>query len=160
MAQGFKVDFIGIGAPRSGSTWLFHALGRHPAVCLSEPKEIKYFNREDFLRPVIDGDDESPYINPNHARDLDWYARHYRHCPADSLKGEFSPQYLFDDAAPARIHTSFPDVKLLVCLRNPIDRIHATYCAYVISRKTRTRPSKTSLPATPACCAADTMRAA
>lgn len=128
LAQSLKVDFIGIGAPRCGTTWLFYALGQHPRICLSEPKEIRYFNREDFMPAYRKGKDELPFINPRHTKNLAWYARHYKHCPGTSISGEFSPQYLFDDEAPARIHRFFPEVKLLACLRDPIDKIHSAYC--------------------------------
>ena len=132
MERSFNVDFIGIGAPKCGSTWLFYALGQHPKICLSEPKEITYFNREDFAKPHVRGRDNLPFINPNHTKDIAWYARHYKHCPADTLKGEFSPGYLFDDDAPSNIHRNFPNVKLLACLRNPIDRAHTTYWAQTL----------------------------
>lgn len=129
LAQGLKVDFIGIGAPKCGTTWLFYALGQHPRICLSEPKEIGYFNREDLMPPYRQGTDQLPFINPHHTRDLAWYAKHYAHCPPAAMKGEFSPTYLFDGEAPARIHRLFPEVKLLACLRNPIDKIHSSYCS-------------------------------
>jgi hypothetical protein len=43
------------------------------------------------------------------------------------VKGEFTPSYLFDDKAPLVIRETFPDVKLIVCLRNPIDRAYSAY---------------------------------
>jgi hypothetical protein len=127
MEHSLKIDFIGIGAIKCGTTWLFYALGQHPKVCLSEPKEIRYFNVEDFMKPYVQGKDELPFINSDHKKDFAWYAKHYKHCPAESLKGEFSPQYLCDEHAPSRIHQHFPGVKLLVSLRNPIEKLHSSY---------------------------------
>ncbi len=54
MQPPVTVDFIGIGAARSGTTWLTHCLRAHPQLCLSEPKEVRYFNRlalPDELQP-------------------------------------------------------------------------------------------------------------
>ncbi len=39
------VDFIGIGAARSGTTWIAEVLRAHAEICISEPKEVRYFNR-------------------------------------------------------------------------------------------------------------------
>ena len=129
VVNALKVDFMGIGAPKCGTTWLFYALGQHPKICLSEPKEIRYFNREDFGKPFVHGRDRLPLINPNHSNDIAWYARHYKHCPANMIKGEFTPQYLYDEEAPSLIHRHFPDVKLLVCLRKPVDQLHSHFFA-------------------------------
>ena len=128
-----QVDFIGIGAPKCGTTWLFYALGQHPEICLSEPKETRYFSREDTH--ISDTKD-----NCNDLNDLASYAKHYKHCSPTTLKGEFSPTYMYSEAAPSRIHRHFPSVKLLVCLRNPVDRAHSSY--WDISRYERERKSE------------------
>ena len=129
MASALKVDFMGIGAPKCGSTWLFYALGQHPKICLSEPKEIRYFDREEFGQPYTPGRHHLPIINPYHSNDFAWYAKHYKHCSDSMIKGEFSPQYMYDEEAPPLIHRHFPDVKLLVCLRRPIDKLHSSFYA-------------------------------
>ncbi len=95
MEKGFKIDFIGIGAAKSGTTWLFHCLGQHPQICLSEPKEINYFNQRGSFRN----------FNKNHTKPFSWYINHFRHCQANKIKGEFSPIYLYDEIAPSRINT-------------------------------------------------------
>ena len=41
----FRPDFIGIGANKSGTTWVADMLQQHPEICLSEPKEVRYFNK-------------------------------------------------------------------------------------------------------------------
>ena len=43
----FKVDFIGIGAERSGTTWIAQCLAEHPEICFSKEKEI-YFSINHF----------------------------------------------------------------------------------------------------------------
>lgn len=117
------VDFIGIGAARSGTTWLSEALRRHPDISMSEPKEIRYFNRHVF--PL--GSDRRRR-NPDHDRSLRWYKRHFD--DDGCIKGEFSPIYLYDRAAPEAIIRAFPEVKLLCSLRNPADRAYSHYWLY------------------------------
>jgi hypothetical protein len=124
------VDFIGIGTPRSATTWVSDVLRRHPEVGLSEPKEVRYFNR--YLFPL--GRDRGR-LNPDFDRDIDWYLRHFR--AEGRVRGEFTPLYLYDEAAPAAIERHFPDVKLLCCLRNPVDRAYSHYLLY---RNTGTLP--------------------
>ena len=136
MPDSLNVGFVGIGAPKCGSTWLFYALGQHPNICLSEPKEINYFNKNDSGWDHINGTDVFPSNNPNYANDFDWYASHYKHCSVNSLKGEFSPQYIYDEEAPSRIHQNFPKVKLLVCLRNPVDRAYSEYNLHLRTNST------------------------
>jgi hypothetical protein len=117
------VDFIGIGVARAGTTWISDVLRRHPDIGMSEPKEIRYFNRYDF--PLGRSRNR---LNPNHDRDIDWYLRHFD--KDDHVKGEYSPIYLYDEAAPAAIERSFPDVKLICSLRNPADRAYSHFWLY------------------------------
>lgn len=119
------VDFIGIGAPKCGSTWLFNALGQHPGICLSEPKEVNYFNSVDFSKEL--GADVTR--NENSTNAIEWYSRHFRHCGPSSVSGEFSPTYYCDRDALKRIHRLLPKAKLIACLRNPVDCIYAIYWA-------------------------------
>lgn len=115
-------DFIGIGAPRCGTTWLANSLRRHSQVCVSQPKEITYFCS---LRIPAQG---GPMVPNEHCeKPLSWYRRHFSHCAADSVTGEVTPSYLIDPDAAARIHDHYPSVKLIACLRNPIERAYSHY---------------------------------
>lgn len=120
--QEHGVDFIGLGAARSGSSWIANVLRAHPGICLSEPKEVRYFNR--YLVPV--GKDKGQ-LNSNHDESIAWYTRHFSHARKGQRKGEISPVYFFDEAAPASIKKHFPDIKLIVCLRNPVKRAYSSY---------------------------------
>jgi hypothetical protein len=115
----FKLDFIGIGAAKSGTTWLSSCLRAHPEICLSEPKEVQYFN---FYHTHSDHQ-----INQNRSRPFSWYVKHFQHCGDKKIKGEFSPIYLYDEKAPYLIKEKFPQIKLIACLRNPIDRVYSDY---------------------------------
>ena len=129
MAPSLQVDFIGIGAPKCGTTWLFYALGQHPEICLSEPKESRYFSRDDFWIRCGHDKDATTADNRTHVTDLGLYARHYKHCPSNCVKGEFSTDYLYSQEAASRLHQYFPDTKILVCVRNPADLAYSWYHA-------------------------------
>lgn len=136
MGENFEVDFIGIGAAKSGTTWLSNCLRAHPGICLSEPKEIRYFSRHsmlDYYHAITKGDKAALVEKP--IKDLSWYAKHFRHCQPQQIKGEFSPEYLFDERAPSLIHQYFPKIKLIACLRNPIDRAYSHYWMYQASKR-------------------------
>lgn len=109
----FKVDFIGIGSARSGSTWLADCLSEHPEIFIPRIKEISFFNKTVY--------------DKNYLKGLEWYESFFKNAPSDLLKGEYSTQYMIFEEAPRLIRKHFPSVKLLVCLRNPADMLHSLY---------------------------------
>lgn len=116
----FNIDFIGIGAQRCGTTTLAKTMSQHPQLCMSQPKEVHYFNLGTSYS-------SKKTENKNYYKDLNWYEKHFLHCGNNCLKGEFSPAYLLDEQAPERIYDLFPNVKLIVSLRNPVDRAYSQY---------------------------------
>jgi len=119
MKGTFKIDFVGIGASKAGTTWLGNMLGDHPQLCMSEPKEVHFFNDRMAFR--------SGMSTPNYTKGISWYQKYFRHCPASSLKGEISPRYFADPVVPERLKAHNPDVKIFVCIRNPVDRVYSQY---------------------------------
>ena len=108
MKDGRLPVFLGIGVQRAGTTWLHNCLAEHPEVCMSQPKETHFF-----------------YVN--YDRGLDWYLGHFDHCPATALRGEICPDYLYHPEAMDRIQALLPDVRLIVVLRDPVDRAFSAY---------------------------------
>lgn len=114
-----KVDFIGIGAYKAGTTWLYQCLREHPEVCMSATKELTFFSN-----------DRQYHLG------LDWYLRHFSHCADGQIKGEISPPYLsFSEVVAARIKRNFPDAKLIVMLRHPVDRAYSHYLHAVTQKR-------------------------
>ena len=103
-------DFIGIGAAKSGTTWLARNLTAHPEVYVPPRKEINSFDYDDF--------------DANCIKD---YKKHFRCSEMIKARGEISTIYLQSERAPPRIQRLLPDVKLIVCLRNPIEQIYSHY---------------------------------
>jgi len=108
--KNFQVDFIGIGAQKSGTTWIAQCLKEHPQICTPLKKELHFFDK--------------PY---NYRKGIDFYASFFDHYSEGELKGEFSPGYLYYEHSAFRINEYFPNVKLIACLRNPIERAYSHY---------------------------------
>ena len=120
-------SFIIVGAQKCGTTSLHRYLSTHPAVVPPLHKEVHYF------------DANYP--------DLDWYRAHFpavwqvalrKHLKGQgTVTGEASPYYIFYPHAPARIRQTLPDVKLIILLRNPVDRAYSHY-HHQVQRKRET----------------------
>lgn len=96
-------DFLGIGAQKAGTTWLYANLRCHPDIFLPDKKELHYFDRRFH-------------------RSLRSYARYFE-AGAGKVKGEITPSYAA--LAPSRIRyirSIMPETKLIFMMRNPIDR--------------------------------------
>ena len=132
MKPPIKIDFLGIGPPKAGTTWLGHMLERHPEICMSEPKEVNYFNDSLSFN--------KSQTSTNYHRGEQWYATHFRHCQKNKLKGEITPRYILDPVVPQRIKDHNPDIKLIVCLRSPYDRIISHYHSAKDFHKSEKRP--------------------
>lgn len=109
--SGRGVDFIGVGMIKSGSSWLGEILAEHPSILFSRQtssKEIKFFNK--------------PF---NLAKGVDWYLKQFPPQALQKIRGEFTPGYMMDRGSARRIAEHFPDVKIIVALRNPIDMLYS-----------------------------------
>jgi len=98
-------DFLVVGAKRAGTTTLYRYLVEHPGV---EPARM------------FKG---THYFDVRYDQPFSWYRSCFRvRGPRQRLTGEASPYYMFHPLAPERIAQRLPDVRLIVILRNPIDR--------------------------------------
>jgi sulfotransferase family protein len=116
-----QIDFIGIGAPKCGTTWLSAQLEAHPQIGFAPDKEVYYF-ADTILRRMA-GQELRCF-----ERGVAWY--HEQFPPAVgaiTCRGEFCPAYLYSEEAAARIAAYRPDIKLLLCLRPPVDMIYSWY---------------------------------
>ncbi len=105
-----KIDFIGVGVPRSATTWIGECLADHPQINFSSRfyrKEINFFTK-------------------NYNKGIDWYLSLF---PNDNskLRGEYSPTYFWSDKVAERIKKHFPNAKIIISLRNPVDMIYSLY---------------------------------
>lgn len=121
-------DFFLLGAPKAGTTALHAALAAHPQLYLSPVKEPKFFLCDG--RPPRGFGQRGPG-DAHSAREWIWrrdqYEALFDAAPAGLLRGESTPFYLYDRAAQQRIQEAVPDAKLLVVLRDPIDRAYSNW---------------------------------
>lgn len=110
-------SFLIIGAQRAGTTTFFSDLCQHTHVARPVGKELHFFNYDYW-------------------RGIDWYRSFFptaasrriaRLRGGDLVAGEATPYYLFHPAVPSRVAESLPDAKLIVLLRNPVDRAYSHY---------------------------------
>src|SRR3989344_1753054 len=102
----FKLDFVGIGAEKAGTTWLADCLGDHPEIYIPRQKELFFFNKYDPHYLTVK--------NYRYKRGISWYKSQFRQSQPQTLKGEFSPTYIYDNEASFRIKKHFPDAKIIV----------------------------------------------
>ena len=111
--------FLCIGAQKCGTTWLASAVAQHPEVGTGRKKELHFFDQREA-----------------YARGLDWYESQFRTTAQTRAIGEFTPNYwrtvgtdtgtnLLGSAD--RIADAYPDLQLIVCLRDPVDRAVSAY---------------------------------
>ena len=113
------VDFFLIGAAKSGTTWLSQCLGEHPEIAIAEGKEPNFF----VDRAGIWGSARNRYFMS------DWkdYSHVFRHAKPGQIRGDCSVNLFHNLNAPLIIARHYPDAKLLVILRNPMDRTYSHY---------------------------------
>lgn len=104
-------DFVILGTQRGGTTSLFDYLAQHPQVFSAYRKEVHYHDL-------------------HHERGLGWYRAHFplswRMSDGD-IAGEATPNYLVHPDAPRRLHATTPDARLVVVVRNPVERAHSSW---------------------------------
>ncbi|MEV6986794.1 sulfotransferase [Sphaerisporangium sp. NPDC051017] len=118
-------DFLVIGAPKAGTTALHAALARHPALFMSAVKEPKFF-LTDGPPPTRGGPGDAQTFR-EHVWRREEYEALFDQAPPGTLRGESTPFYLYDRKAQRRIHAMVPGAKLIVVLRDPVERAHSNW---------------------------------
>jgi Sulfotransferase family len=121
-------QFVIAGAPKAGTTALHAALATHPALYLSPVKEPKYYLTDG--RPPPRGGQRGPG-DAHSAQEWIWrreeYLALFDGAPAGAVRGESTPFYLYDRAAQARLAADVPAVKVVVVVRDPVDRAYSNW---------------------------------
>ncbi|MCE2788621.1 MAG: sulfotransferase domain-containing protein [Saprospiraceae bacterium] len=100
-------DFLILGAQKAGTTSLHAYLNQHPDIIFHQVKEFHFFDIQYY-------------------RGFEWYSSLF---PVDATKitGEATPYYLFHPCVPERVKKHLPHVKMIVLLRNPVDRAYSHF---------------------------------
>jgi hypothetical protein len=118
-----RVDFIGIGSGKCATTWAYTCLLEHPQISGPDVKELNFFVTEKNTISERDFEHYKLFYN----KGIESYLERFKRCPSDSVKGEISVAYLTDSGAAELIKKYFPDVKILVFLRDPVERAYSSY---------------------------------
>jgi hypothetical protein len=105
-------NFLIIGAPRAGTTWIDKNLRDHPDVHMAATKEVHFFDR-------------------HYERGIEFYESQFRHWNGQAAVGEATPAYLHGQFTandiPRLIHRHLPQVRLIASLRDPVERVYSEY---------------------------------
>lgn len=102
-------NFLYVGPDKAGSSWLHETLIKHPDVYLTPAKDLYFFDR---------------YYD----RGVEWYAAQFRDARGQEVVGEVCQDYLFHPEAANRIRATLgPAVKVMVSLRDPVERAWSSY---------------------------------
>ena len=99
------------GMPRSGTTFLYHAMSGHPELFLPMRKEVEYFS-------------------VNHYRGTAWYESFFRGAESSQRCLDISPGYFLDPAIPSRIKAYCPQVPVVLMVRDAADWVISYYKHY------------------------------
>lgn len=116
---GFTIDFMGIGTPKCGTEWVVACLREHPEIDFSKHKEINY-----FLSPTK-GVTNFVYENiriktpKEYKKQFSW--------EKNKKRGVWNNHYIFDNSALEKVKRAFPDIKIIVALRNPVKYLYSIY---------------------------------
>ena len=107
-----KPNFFCIGAQKCGTTSLFNLLVEHEDIFLPSVKEDHFFD-----------------VDERFNKGLDWYLdQYFKDANNEKIVGSITPDYLFFNKCPKRIFNLLgKDIKLIIILRNPVDRAYSHY---------------------------------
>jgi len=102
--------YIILGAMKAGTTFIDHYLQEHPKIVKHSKKEIFFFSQQHF-------------------NGISWYSEHFEGYTLGDGKmiGEGTPVYMPWPLAPERMRLTIPNVKLIISLRDPVERTYSQY---------------------------------
>lgn len=127
-----------VGAEKCGTTSLHSYLDQHPEICMAAEKEPHYFTWT--LARVRAGEQD-----PDEARDA--YLALWSGCGDVAVRGEASTSYLWAADAAERIHATVPRARILVLLRDPVERAYSHYLM-VVNAGNEDRPFRQAIEET------------
>ena len=116
-------DFFIVGGQRCGTTSLHYYLNQHHLIFLPDLKEPHYYSQKSipsYLSKITNKQDYLSLFNRSNS----------------NFKGDSSTSYLMDKECPELIKKDYPNSKIIICLRNPIERTYSAYLAQFRSNRT------------------------
>ena len=103
-----RIDFIIAGTQKGGTTALYEYFKLHQNICMADKKELHFFDEDRYFKRK----------NPNYSK----YHKYFSPNKHSLVIGEATPIYMYWNKSIERIHAYNPKIKLIIILRNPIDR--------------------------------------
>ena len=103
-----RIDFIIAGTQKGGTTALDEYFRTHQNICMADKKEVHFFDEDRYFEKK----------SPNYSK----YHKYFSPNDYSQVIGEATPIYMYWNKAIERIHVYNPQIKLIIILRNPIDR--------------------------------------
>lgn len=113
MNNGNAPDFLIIGAQKSATSTLHSYLSQHPKIVGSKPKEIHYFDWEIYFD-----------------KDRVWYESHFQSVEKGKKFFEATPNYIYHEKVAQLIKSFYPEIKLILILRDPVSRAFSAWNFY------------------------------
>jgi hypothetical protein len=101
-------NFLYIGASKAGSSWIYECLREHPEIFVPDAKDLQFFDR---------------YYD----KGLEWYLNFFKGTESYKARGELSHDYFLFDGVADKIKEDLGNVKLIACLREPVDKMISSY---------------------------------
>jgi len=111
-----KLDFIYIGGPRSANTWMGRCLNDHPDIFVPKKQEISPFDEDGN---ILYDDLKRAFLNSK----------------SNELRGVFPVLFMSNHRNFEYLKKNYPDIKIIACLRNPVERAYSGYFHNVTRRK-------------------------
>jgi hypothetical protein len=105
-----RLDFVLAGAQKSGTTALHYFLNKHQKITMGDQQEIHFFDNDALFVPEVD---------------YEQLHKHYPPIAPSTIVGDCTPSYIYHEPAAERIWKYHPKIKLLILLRNPVERAFA-----------------------------------
>ncbi|MGK7950524.1 MAG: sulfotransferase [Xenococcaceae cyanobacterium] len=118
-------NFLIVGVQKAGTTSIYNYLQEHPQIFMSQVKETNFLEKDwENLPPEQQ--------NKNGIVTVEKYAELFRDVKDEKAIGEASPNYLFHyESSAARIKKYVPEAKLIVVLRNPVERAYSDHLMHL-----------------------------
>jgi hypothetical protein len=106
-------DLFIAGVPKAATTTWYEALDRHPQIHMSEDKELRYHDRDLTFHHRVETEEA--------------YRRQFAGADGEHRLGEASPWYYYSETAPRRIRDRVDDPRIIVLLRDPVERLYSLH---------------------------------
>ncbi len=125
----FNLDFCMVGFPKCATTWISACLDEHPEIDFCKYKEPNFFfspeMNPEFIKKRKEFVENLDMIELCRAKNLEEYEKLFKN--DGKIRGESSIWYIYDTNIPKLLKKYFPNIKIIISLRNPVDFIESIY---------------------------------